>query len=93
MQNGISAISTGKPIPVHCVVISTTTPSYLAENTHVDYKAIDNGSSNDTTDMDSYAIIPASTLFVNIVPTVLRKLGYSDDSIFNATGNYSKIKC
>ena len=42
----------------------------------------------DTVDMDSYAIIPASTLFSHIVPTVLRKLGYGDESIFNATGSH-----
>lgn len=40
----------------------------------------------DEVDVDSYAIIPASTLFTQIVPVVLRKLGYSDDIIFNATG-------
>ena len=47
------------------------------------------GSSSSTTDevdVDSYAIIPASTLFTHIVPTVLRKLGYSDDIIFSANG-------
>lgn len=40
----------------------------------------------DEVDVDSYAIIPASTLFTQIVPVVLRKLGYSDDVIFNANG-------
>ena len=40
----------------------------------------------ESVDVDSYAIIPASTLFNQIVPVVLRKLGYSDDVIFNATG-------
>lgn len=40
----------------------------------------------DDVDVDSYAIIPASTLFTQIVPVVLRKLGYSDDVIFNANG-------
>ena len=44
----------------------------------------------DEVDVDSYAIIPASTLFTQIVPVVLRKLGYADDVIFNATG---KIIC
>ena len=39
-----------------------------------------------TVDVDSYAIIPAATLFTNVVPAVLRKLGYSDDVVFNATG-------
>lgn len=43
----------------------------------------------DQVDVDSYAIIPASTLFTQIVPTVLRKLGYSDDIIFNANGTYA----
>ena len=43
-------------------------------------------SSSDEVDVDSYAIIPASTLFTHIVPTVLRKLGYSDDIIFSANG-------
>lgn len=40
----------------------------------------------DEVDVDSYAIIPASTLFTQIVPVALRKLGYSDDIIFNANG-------
>jgi len=54
-------------------------------------EAAASGSSSSTTDevdVDSYAIIPASTLFTHIVPTVLRKLGYSDDIIFSANGTY-----
>jgi homeobox domain-containing protein len=99
--------STGKSIPVHCVVMSTSTPSYLATDwawmstggndnckssaggAGGDAGSADRSSDGkDCVDVDSYAIIPASTLFSHIVPTVLRKLGYSDDSIFNATGKW-----
>ena len=102
--------STGKSIPVHCVVMSTSTPSYLATDfAWMSTGGTDNCKSSaagaggdagsadrtpdgkDCVDVDSYAIIPASTLFSHIVPTVLRKLGYSDDSIFNATGKWLQL--
>lgn len=87
---------TGKSIPVHCVVMNTTTPCYLSDAVMISSAASATGGGDggggggakagDEVDVDSYAIIPASTLFTQIVPVVLRKLGYSDDVIFNATG-------
>ena len=99
----------GKSIPVHCVVMNTTTPCYLSDATISSScggggggAGLDGGigsnkeeaaaggasSASDEVEVDSYAIIPASTLFTHIVPTVLRKLGYSDDIIFSANGTY-----
>lgn len=95
---------TGKSIPVHCVVMNTTTPCYLADAAMISSPTspggMEGGASTpnskstpnlteESVDVDSYAIIPASTLFNQIVPVVLRKLGYSDDVIFNATGLFS----
>lgn len=82
----------GKSIPVHCVVMNTTTPCYLSDAAMISSTGgggggVEGGAkAADEVDVDSYAIIPASTLFTQIVPVVLRKLGYSDDVIFNATG-------
>lgn len=96
----------GKSIPVHCVVMNTTTPCYLSDVAMISSTGgggvgvgggagagggvgVEGGAKAvDEVDVDSYAIIPASTLFTQIVPVVLRKLGYSDDVIFNATGNF-----
>ena len=92
-----TSIFAGKSIPVHCVVMNTTTPCYLSDaamisssiSTATATAAGEGAKSVDEVDVDSYAIIPASTLFTQIVPVVLRKLGYSDDVIFNATGTKS----
>ena len=85
-------------MPVHCIVMNTSTPCYLGDVTHDGYGKrpassstgdVDDADQDDdaaTVDVDSYAIIPAATLFTNVVPAVLRKLGYSDDVVFNATG-------
>lgn len=84
-------------MPVHCVVMNTSTPCYLGDVSHHDgpgkrtaspASAAEEEHKDDeaTVDVDSYAIIPAATLFTNVVPAVLRKLGYSDDVVFNATG-------
>lgn len=62
--------------------MNTSTPCYLSD-------ALTNPATPlaaDEVDVDSYAIVPASTLFTQIVPVVLRKLGYGDDVIFNANG-------
>lgn len=93
----------GKSIPVHCVVMNTTTPCYLADAAMISTPSASGGieggattptkatcnsghQAEESVDVDSYAIIPASTLFNQIVPVVLRKLGYTEDVIFNATG-------
>jgi hypothetical protein len=84
--------------------MNTTTPCYLSDTAMISSSTSPGGmeggastpnsksTSNlteESVDVDSYAIIPASTLFNQIVPVVLRKLGYSDDVIFNATGLFS----
>lgn len=103
-SNFILTFFKGKSIPVHCVVMNTTTPCYLSDAAMISSSTSPGGmeggastpnsksTSNlteESVDVDSYAIIPASTLFNQIVPVVLRKLGYSDDVIFNATGLFS----
>ena len=74
------------------MVISTTTPCYLTDGAGDPSSASGGDADADSVEMDSYAIIPACTLFSHIVPTVLRKLGYGDDSIFNATGQNLFVK-
>lgn len=91
-----SKLDAGKSMPVHCVVMNTSTPCYLGDVTRdgLGKRTASPASTPDdehkdeeaTVDVDSYAIIPAATLFTNVVPAVLRKLGYSDDVVFNATG-------
>lgn len=84
--------------------MNTTTPCYLADAIATPIASGDGGATTPTkvtcnsghqaeesVDVDSYAIIPASTLFNQIVPVVLRKLGYSEDIIFNATGMFVKL--
>ena len=69
--------------------MNTATPCYLSDAAMICSAGggVEGGAKAlDEVDVDSYAIIPASTLFTQIVPVVLRKLGYSDDVIFNATG-------
>jgi len=81
-----SSSDNGKSIPVHCVVMNTSTPCYVADVTQGDDVSKMTEEEEASVDVDSYAIIPASTLFASVVPTVLRKLGYSEDVAFNATG-------
>lgn len=64
--------------------MNTTTPCYLSDAAAT--LILSGKSSGEEVDVDTYAIIPASTLFTQIVPAVLRKLGYSDDVVFNANG-------
>ncbi|KAK3088085.1 hypothetical protein FSP39_014495 [Pinctada imbricata] len=65
-----------KSLPIHCVIEQTTGP--------LTFEADSSGSSN--IELDSYAILPSSTLFSELVRTSLVKLGYSATETINAKG-------
>lgn len=65
-----------KSLPIHCVVEQTGGPVTFE----------DDGSSHFTVELDSYAILPCTTLFSELVRAALVKLGYNSTESMNAKG-------
>ncbi|XP_052086307.1 uncharacterized protein LOC127723643 isoform X5 [Mytilus californianus] len=65
-----------KSLPIHCVVEQTSGPVSFD----------DDGSSHYTVELDSYAILPCTTLFSELVRAALVKLGYNSTESMNAKG-------
>ncbi|XP_064652363.1 homeobox protein dve-1-like isoform X2 [Lineus longissimus] len=63
----------GKSMPVHCLIETTASPQGFE-------------SGGGSVELDSYAIIPNTTLFSEIVRTALIKLGYSPSEAMGAKG-------
>ena len=68
--------SGAKSLPIHCVVEQTNGPVTFE----------DDGSSHYTVELDSYAILPCTTLFSELVRAALVKLGYNSTESMNAKG-------
>ncbi|XP_022241680.1 uncharacterized protein LOC106459322 isoform X2 [Limulus polyphemus] len=66
----------GKALPVHCVV----------EQAPAQYSSTSGDSTQLSVELDSYAIIPISTLFTEVVQMALVKLGYSASEAVGAKG-------
>ena len=66
----------GKSIPIHCVVEQTNGPVTFD----------DDGSSHFTVELDSYAILPCTTPFSELVRAALVKLGYNSTESVTAKG-------
>lgn len=73
MQQPISVV--GKSIPIRCLI----------ETVGVEQVAC--GGSKEI-EKESFAIVPSSSLFKDVVKTVLLKLGYSSQDVANAKGQY-----
>ncbi|GIY56242.1 ULD domain-containing protein [Caerostris extrusa] len=63
-----------RSIPVHCIVEQVTPQG---QSVNISQAAVD---------LDSFAIIPSTTLFSEIVHTALNKLGYSSSAALTAKG-------
>lgn len=74
----IFIIPGAKSLPIHCVV----------EQTSGAVSFDDDGSSHYTVELDSYAILPCTTLFSELVRAALVKLGYNSTESMNAKGNW-----
>lgn len=70
-------MSTGKSIPIRCMI------EVLVKD--------DQGCNGEAVEKESFAIVPSTTLFKDVVKTVLLKLGYSSQDISNAKGKYLLI--
>ncbi|XP_076325835.1 homeobox protein dve-1-like isoform X2 [Tachypleus tridentatus] len=66
----------GKALPVHCVV----------EQAPAQFSSTSSDSTRLSVELDSYAIIPVSTLFNEVVQVALIKLGYSASETVGAKG-------
>ncbi|GAB6028437.1 hypothetical protein CHUAL_002598 [Chamberlinius hualienensis] len=75
-----SSGNTAKSIPVHCVVEQMK----ISRTNDCDGSVED--VSQSSVEMDSYAIVPSQTLFVELVRTALFKLGYASSDVFGAKG-------
>lgn len=70
-------LSGAKSIPIHCVIEQTSGPVTFESN---------EGASHTTVELDSYAILPSTTLFSELVRASLVKLGYNSTEAMNAKG-------
>lgn len=65
----------GKSIPIRCLIETVGAEQSFC------------GGSKET-EKESFAIVPSSSLFKDVVKTVLLKLGYSSQDVANAKGQY-----
>lgn len=73
---------TAKSLPLHCIVESITSlQASLCIESRTPWKRRPN------IETDSYVIVPAATLFSDIVNTALQRLGYSPDIASTARGS------
>lgn len=73
---------TAKSLPIHCIVESITSlQGSLCADSRSQWKHRPN------IEADSYVIVPASTLFSDLVNTALQRLGYSPDIASTARGS------
>lgn len=71
-----------KSLPIHCIVESITSlQGSLCADTRSQWKQRPN------IEADSYVIVPAATLFSDLVNTALQRLGYSPDIASTARGS------
>ncbi len=82
----------GKSMPIHCVIEQasvsgrpTTPPS--AKNTSTTSPAL----CDSNVELDTYAILPSTTLFSEIVRVALVKLGYTSAEAIGAKGNANSV--
>lgn len=73
---------TAKSLPIHCIVESITSlQGSLCADNRSQWKQRPN------IEADSYVIVPAATLFSDLVNTALQRLGYSPDIASTARGS------
>lgn len=75
---------TAKSLPLHCIVESVASmqsPTPLTLDGRSPWRRRPN------VETDSYVIVPAATLFVDIVTTALQRLGYSSEIASTARGS------
>ncbi|XP_074657006.1 uncharacterized protein LOC141910186 isoform X2 [Tubulanus polymorphus] len=74
-----------KSVPIHCIVEQMSSPGN-ADSVCPSQHAAVTGAAAASVELDSYAIIPCSTLFNEIVRSALMKLGYSTTESMTAKG-------
>lgn len=77
MQRGFVLFIAAKFVPIHCIVEQTASPSggkHLVASTEANVE------------LDTYAILPSSALFSDIVRIALLKIGYSSSEAMGAKG-------
>ena len=74
MQRGFVLFIAAKFVPIHCIVEQTASPSGGKHGTETNVE------------LDTYAILPSSALFSDIVRIALLKIGYSSSEAMGAKG-------
>lgn len=70
-------------MPIHCVIEQTNGPlTFELDNT-----------ATFNVELDTYAILPSTTHFSELVRTALIKLGYNANEAMNAKGGAYVLKC
>ena len=70
-----------KSLPIHCIIEQTSgQPSFETSSNET--------STQNAVELDSYAILPGTTLLSECVRAALMKLGYSSSEALGAKGNY-----
>lgn len=65
-----------KSLPIHCVIEQTNGPLTFEPDNTATYNV----------ELDTYAILPCTTLFSELLRTALVKLGYNANEAMNAKG-------
>lgn len=76
-----------RSLPIHCIIEQTSGPPSF------DATSLEEKSTHTNVELDSYAILPGTTLITDCVQSALTKLGYNPSEALGAKGKQFSVPC